>query len=97
MDRRSALPVGWPDFTFAYHGVPVVLEVKVERGRVRPEQEATLTGLPLPPNQWRAAVVRSVAEVKVMLDGTPGGGSGRLESTMRSSSGRAFWLWMGAH
>ena len=46
MHKRSGLPIGWPDLTFAYmpkgsvQAIPVALEVKVWGQKPRPEQSA---------------------------------------------------------
>lgn len=72
MRRKSALPPGWPDFTFVYRAVPFALEAKTAVGTLSPEQEALHPRLAA--NGWQVRVVRSVAEVKALLDGIPAPG-----------------------
>ena len=40
MNRRSALPEGWPDMTFARNGVAIALEVKTNGNTARKSQKA---------------------------------------------------------
>jgi hypothetical protein len=68
MNRRSQLPPGWPDFTFAYCGRPCAWEVKVEEGKLRQEQIECLAKLKSSPNRWSVAIIRSTAEAKKFLD-----------------------------
>ena len=64
--KKSGITIGWPDFTFCHHGVPIVLEVKTATGTLRPEQAALHPRLAA--QGWRVHVVRTVAEVKAILD-----------------------------
>lgn len=65
MDKRSRGPVGWPDFTFAAKGVPVVWELKLPGQKLSDEQE--LMGQNLKKNGWRHAVIRSLDDAKRAL------------------------------
>jgi hypothetical protein len=65
--KKSRLPIGWPDFTFAFHGVPMALEVKTPIGVVRPEQIEMHAKMQA--NGWRVHVVRSLPEVQAVLRG----------------------------
>lgn len=67
MNKKSTLPLGWPDISFAYRGIPVAMEVKTDTGKLSPEQ-ATLHPK-LAANGWRVLVVRSVADVQALLRG----------------------------
>lgn len=68
MNKRSSLPVGWPDVSFAYLpkgrdcGVPLALEVKVWGRKPRPEQSAMHARLRA--NGWRVEVISGVADVQ---------------------------------
>jgi len=62
MNRASALPEGWPDFTFARNGRPIALEVKVWRQKPRPEQSARHEAMRR--NGWTVHVVSGACEVK---------------------------------
>lgn len=65
MRKKSPLPPGWPDLTFAYRGVPIAMEVKTTAGKLSPDQ---VTMHPkLATNGWRVIVVRSVADVQVLF------------------------------
>lgn len=67
MDRRTTAPVGTPDFLFVCRGKAYALEVKVPGGRVSDEQTETL--LMMRADGWCAEVVRSIADVKKILEG----------------------------
>lgn len=60
MNKKTTGRVGWPDFTFAVSGFACALEVKFGPGKLRPEQESTITAMGK--NGWRVAVVRSLEE-----------------------------------
>lgn len=62
MNKRSILPEGWPDATFARNGVPIALEVKVWGQKPRPEQNARHDAMRR--NGWRVYVVSGAADVK---------------------------------
>jgi hypothetical protein len=66
MFKRSSLPVGWPDFTFAYCGVPVAWECKSARGLLSEEQlcmhpQMTACG-------WQVSVIRELREAIEILN-----------------------------
>lgn len=65
-DRKTSNVIGTPDFLFACHGQAVALEVKFEKGKLSPEQETTHAKMRA--NGWDVYIVRSVAEVKELLD-----------------------------
>lgn len=65
MRKKSPLPPGWPDLTFAYRGVPIAMEVKTTAGKLSPDQ---VTMHPkLATNGWRVIVVRSVSDVQALF------------------------------
>jgi len=66
MDRPTTTKVGTPDFLFAIHGVPIAVECKTDTGKLREEQEDTMHHMTQ--NGWRCVVVRSVHELKMLLD-----------------------------
>ncbi len=63
--KRSPLPKGWTDFTFAYRGVPVAMEVKTATGKLSVDQENLHPKLAA--NGWRVGIVRSVTDVQALL------------------------------
>ncbi len=65
MNRRSALPPGWPDFSFAYKGVPIGLEAKTATGKLSSDQ--VLMHMQLSKNGWRVLTVRSLADVQTLF------------------------------
>lgn len=66
MNKRSILPEGWPDFTFAYKGKPIALECKTATGKLSREQAAM--HLLLMADGWLVRTVRTLQEVKEILD-----------------------------
>jgi hypothetical protein len=62
MNRASALPEGWPDFTFARKGQPMALEVKVGGEQPKPHQGARHEAMRR--NGWKVHVVHGAGEVK---------------------------------
>lgn len=66
--RKTRIKVGWPDITFAYHGVPCVWEVKFQTKKLDPEQEKIQQQLTSAENGWRHAVISTVEEAKAFLD-----------------------------
>lgn len=62
MFKRSELPVGWPDFTFAFRGVPILWECKSAKGELRESQERIVTLLV--GNGWRFQLIRSVEQAR---------------------------------
>ena len=67
MDKKSTMALGWPDIVFAWHGVPIALEVKTANGKQTEEQRVAEAAMAK--DGWRYYVVRSVAEVKAILEG----------------------------
>lgn len=67
-DRRKTDVVGWPDLTFAWHGIPCAVEVKLPGEKPTAEQERVMAAMAN--NGWRVAVVRSLAELVEFLKGT---------------------------
>lgn len=65
MRKKSPLPPGWPDFSFAYRGVPVVIECKVGRNQLDPDQVRMRDELVA--NGWRHYVARTLADVQAVL------------------------------
>jgi hypothetical protein len=65
MFKKSTLPQGWPDFTFAYHGFPIAWECKIGRNKQTKEQ-ADLQKL-LEWNGWQYAVVKSLLQAQAIL------------------------------
>lgn len=66
MDKKSNIQEGWPDFSFAYCSIPIGLEVKTSSGTASGAQIATHERMRR--NGWQVFIVRSVEEVKVILD-----------------------------
>lgn len=66
MDKKSSIHEGWPDYTFAYHGHAVGIEVKSEAGI--PARAQILTHEQMRKNGWKVFIVKSVEEVKKILD-----------------------------
>ena len=65
MNKRSPLPVGWPDFTFAYKGLPVAMECKVAGEKPRPEQNERMDAMRR--NGWLVFVVHELADAQNAL------------------------------
>jgi hypothetical protein len=61
MDKRSHATVGWPDFTMGL-SVPCAWELKVDKARLRPEQEEMIRKMQTPPNSWHVKVIHSLEE-----------------------------------
>jgi hypothetical protein len=76
MRKRSALPVGWPDFTFVYLGIPLALEAKVQGRKPRPNQAEM--HVKLRRNGWQVFVVESLADVLTILRDIDAGVNPRL-------------------
>jgi len=66
MVRRSTIKTGWPDMTFAFHGAPVVFEIKTMIGKLTPEQESIAPKLKS--NGWYYAVIRSIEQAREFLE-----------------------------
>lgn len=67
MFRKSELPPGWPDFTFAYQGRPIAWECKV--GGSEPTEEQAQMIAKLRACGWAVSVIRSLAEAQWSLFG----------------------------
>jgi hypothetical protein len=65
--KKSALPTGWPDITFSYHGRAIALEVKTQKGKCTPEQLERHVKMRASPNFWTVEIVRSLEEVQSIL------------------------------
>jgi hypothetical protein len=66
MFKRSSLPVGWPDFTFAYCGVPIAWECKSARGL--PSEEQLRMHAQMTACGWRVTVIRELREAVQILN-----------------------------
>ena len=66
--KKTTTKKGTPDFLFAFRGVPVALEVKMEGRHLEPEQEAMRQKLTDRTNGWRHYLVTSVEQVKRIID-----------------------------
>jgi hypothetical protein len=62
MFRKSQLPEGWPDFTFAFCGIPILWECKSIAGKLRESQERIV--YQLVGNGWRFRLIRSLEEAR---------------------------------
>lgn len=65
MFRKSELPLGWPDFTFAYQGIPVLWECESLKGELRESQERVVVQLIR--NGWRFRLIRSLEQARIHL------------------------------
>jgi len=65
MHKRSMLPKGWPDFTFAHRGIPVAWECKAVGGALRPDQARLRDQMQAHGWQWR--LIRDCGDAKVHL------------------------------
>ena len=65
MRKKSPLPVGWPDFTFAYNGVPVGVECKVA-GK-QPKDWQSETHARMMKDGWRILIAYSVVDVQNLM------------------------------
>ncbi len=66
MDRKATIGRGLPDFAYAYHGIPIAIEVKTKDGKTSDEQNKCHEKMR--ENGWKVYVVRSLSEVKIILD-----------------------------
>lgn len=66
-DRPTTQSKGVPDYIFVASYIPVGMEVKFGKGKLTPEQTSTLNAMTS--NGWRTYTVRSVPELKEILDG----------------------------
>lgn len=65
MFKKSTLPPGWPDFTFAYRGEPIGAEAKTSTGKLSADQVARHEAMAR--NGWRMVIVRGIADVQALL------------------------------
>lgn len=66
MDKPTTGRVGWPDFTFALNGQAWALEVKV--GDAKPTEAQQATMMAMQTDGWMVRVVRSVDEVRAIVN-----------------------------
>lgn len=64
--KASGILPGWPDITFAHHGIPCLWEVKIGKNDLQ-EVQAALRPI-LERNGWRYAVIRSLDEGRAFLN-----------------------------
>ena len=64
---RAREKAGWPDLTFALHGVPYAVELKSATGKLSAEQERLLSRLQA--NGWQVRVIRSFGEFHRLING----------------------------
>lgn len=65
MNKRSALPIGWPDFTFSYRGTPFLFECKV--GANKQSEEQCEMEYKLRQDGWRYFVITELEQVRTIL------------------------------
>lgn len=63
--KKSPLPPGWPDFTFAYRERAIGIEAKSSVGKLGPDQIQQHERMRK--NGWLIVVARSVADVQAAL------------------------------
>ncbi len=66
MDRRTTAKVGTPDFLLVVNRVPIALEAKHGKGKLSEDQERTHQQMTR--DGWKVRVVRSLEEVRVILN-----------------------------
>jgi len=62
MFKKSMLPAGWPDFTFAHCGTPIVWEAKTLTGELRTNQELIVGQLVR--CGWHFRLIRSLEDAR---------------------------------
>lgn len=67
MRRKSALPPGWPDFTFSYRGRACAVEAKAGTNKLDPDQIKMRDRMQQPENGWHWIEARSVADVQALF------------------------------
>ena len=67
MFRKSTLPPGWPDFTFAYRGIAIGWECKSVAGE--PSDEQLRMHAHMEANGWRIDIIRSLHGAVEILNG----------------------------
>ena len=65
MRKRSPLPPGWPDFTFAHCGRAIGVECKVRGEALEPDQVAQHARMAV--NGWRIITARTLRDVITLL------------------------------
>jgi hypothetical protein len=65
MFKRSTLPVGYPDFSFVYHGEAYGWELKVGKNKLSPEQVEMLYRMNQ--NGWDTVVINSTDQALRIL------------------------------
>lgn len=65
MFKKSTLPVGWPDFTFAYHGFPIAWECKIANNKPTKEQKELHERLER--QGWEVATIRTLLQAQGFL------------------------------
>lgn len=65
MRKKSPLPKGWPDLTFAYRGVPLALEAKILGEKPREDQAEMHEKLRA--NGWRVETINGVADIQRIM------------------------------
>lgn len=65
MFRKSSLPKGWPDFTFAYKGMPIAFECKTGTGVCSEEQLSMHAQMRA--HGWMVVEVRVLDEAQLAL------------------------------
>lgn len=67
MNKKSGLPIGWPDFSLSYRGVAILIECKVEGEKPKPHQREMIEKLGNKKNAWVVIVAYSLAEVQHLM------------------------------
>ena len=65
MHKKSEMPLGWPDHTFAYRGVPVAIECKVVGQKPKPHQAERMESMRR--NGWTVIVAYDVTDAQKLL------------------------------
>ena len=65
MFKKSELPIGYPDFSFVCHGVPMAWELKVRNYWLSKEQEEVRSRML--ENGWKYSVIRTLAQAQEEL------------------------------
>lgn len=65
MRKRSALPPGWPDFTFSFDGQACAIEAKAGKNKLDPDQIVMRDKMV--ENGWAWIEARSVSDVKELF------------------------------
>lgn len=65
MNKKSGLPIGWPDFTCCINGHAVGIEAKIPGEKPRPTQD--LCHEKMKKNGWKIHVVTSLDQVREII------------------------------